>query len=296
MEDKTVGFIGLGSMGYPIARNLIEAGYQLNIYNRTSNKGLPLVKEGAVLTEKPKDILKPNGLFITMLANDQAVESVVFDSEQGLAPYLSPGHIHVSMSTISPTLSARLQSFHKEKGGVYLAAPVFGRPDAAAAKKLWVALAGPQEGKPRAQAVLKFTSQSIFDFGEEAAAANVVKIAGNFLILSAIEAMAEASSLASKCGLDQAKVLQMFSQSFLSCPAYQNYSRIICEERYNPPGFKLKLGLKDLNFVLDTALQTATPMPFASFLQQRLLSAIAKGRGDLDWTALAIQVREEAGL
>ncbi len=197
---ETVGFIGLGNMGEGMARCLLAAGYGLNVYNRTAEKADPLVEAGATRADTPGDVSAPGGVVMTMLADDRALEQVVL-GDSGLLDRLGDGGIHVSLSTVSPLTAQRLAEAHSEHGSVYLAAPVFGRPDAAAAGKLWVVTSGPDAAKERVRPLLEAFSQGIFDFGDDIGAANTVKLAGNFLIIAAMEAMAEAFAMAEKRGI-----------------------------------------------------------------------------------------------
>jgi 3-hydroxyisobutyrate dehydrogenase-like beta-hydroxyacid dehydrogenase len=293
--NEVISFIGLGSMGLPIAMNLLESGYKLRVYNRTAQKAQPLVEKGAELASNPADVVEPNSIAISMLANDQAVEEVVL-SENGILEKLGSGGVHISMSTVSPATAQKLAQQHQQQGSHYLAAPVFGRPDAAAARKLWICLSGNAAAKERALPLLNVLGQKVFDFGEQVGAANVVKLSGNFLIVSALEAMAEAFTLAQKNGIERSQVAELFGQTLFACPIYQNYGRLIAQEQYEPAGFKLSLGLKDVELVLQTAKESQMPMPLASLVRDRLISAVAKGRGDIDWTGLALGVSEEAGL
>ena len=293
--NQVIGFIGLGNMGLPMASNLIEAGYTLQVYNRTPEKARSLVDKGAKLANNPSDVVESEGIVITMLANDQALEAVVL-GENGILEKLGTGGIHLSMSTVSPATAQNLAKYHERRGTHYLAAPVFGRPDAAAAKKLWICLSGNGTAKERVLPVLNRLGQGVFDFGEDVGAANVVKLTGNFLIISAIEAMAEAFTLAEKNGIDRTQVAELFGQTLFACPIYQNYGRMIAQEQYQPAGFKLSLGLKDVTLALQTARDSQMPMPLASLLHDRLMAAVAKGRGDIDWTGLALEISEEAGI
>jgi 3-hydroxyisobutyrate dehydrogenase-like beta-hydroxyacid dehydrogenase len=293
--SERIGFIGLGNMGQPMARNLLKAGFELRVYNRNAAKARPLVELGAQQVSRPSEVAEPGSIVITMVANDSALESVVLGNE-GFLERLGPNGIHLSMSTVSPATAHKLADLHAKHGSIYLAAPVFGRPEAAAARKLWICLSGPQASKERVQPVLNALGQGIFDFGEDPGAANVVKLAGNFLIASAMEGMAEALTLAEKNGIDRSKVIDMLGQTTFACPIYQNYGKAIAEKRYTPPGFYLSLGLKDVGLVLQTADSAKTPMPFASLLHDRFLASVAKGRGDMDWSALALDVSEDAGL
>jgi 3-hydroxyisobutyrate dehydrogenase-like beta-hydroxyacid dehydrogenase len=292
---EQIGFIGLGSMGQPMARNLMEAGYNLRVYNRTVSKAEPLVAQGAQVAARPGEVVEAGGMVITMVADDRALEEVVF-GEGGILERLGPGGVHLSMSTVSPATASRLAGEHARRGSAYVAAPVFGRPEAAAARQLWICVSGPGGAKERARSVLEVLGRGIFDFGEEAGAANVVKLAGNFLIAAALEAMAEVLALAEKSGLSRADVIGMFGQTLFSCPIYQNYGRAIAEKRYLPASFRLSLGLKDMALALQTAADAKVPMPAASLVYDRLLAGVAKGRADMDWTALALGVSEDAGL
>ncbi|MDO8990137.1 MAG: NAD(P)-dependent oxidoreductase [Sideroxyarcus sp.] len=292
--DKTIGFIGLGNMGAPMARNLLRAGYKLRVYNRTSAKAQALADEGAEVVATLRDVVEPGGIVVSMVANDHALDEVVL-GENGIGEVLGAGGIHVSMSTVSPQIAQKLTTYYRRQDAIYLAAPVFGRPEAAAAKMLWICLAGDAGAKERVRPVLKALGQQIFDFGEKPEAANVVKLAGNFLMGAAIEAMAEAFTFAEQNGVAREAVADVVSQTFLACPLYQNFGKAIAARHYQPAGFKLSLGLKDMNLLTDVAATSLTPMPLGDLLHERLLSAMAKGRADMDWTALAMGASEDAG-
>lgn len=289
---EALGFIGLGNMGVPIAANLLQAGYTLRVYNRTGSKAAPLVAKGAALATSPADVAQPGGIVLTMLADDRAVEEVSLPSGS-FVERLGPGGVHVSLSTISPATARRLAEHHAKYKVNYVASPVFGRPEAAAAARLWVCVSGASEARKRVQPLLAAIGQGIFDFGEDAGAANVVKLCGNFLVASAIEALAELLTLAEKNGVSKKAVAELIGK--LS-PLHQGYANQIAERRFEPAGFRLALGLKDINLVLQTAAASAMPMPLASLLHDRWLSAVAKGRADLDWSAIALGVAEDAGL
>ncbi len=294
MADR-IGFIGLGNMGRAIAGTLLRAGYQLQVYNRTAEKATPLVEQGATRVDHPAYTAEPGGIVLTMLADDQAMQSIVVD-EGGILERLGPSGIHLSMSTVSPATARRLAEHHSKYQVAYLAAPVFGRPEAAAARKLWICLSGPQTAKDRVQPILSTLGQGIFDFGEEPGTANVVKLAGNFLLVAAIEALAEALTLGEKNGIDRTKLAAMFGETLFACPAYRIYGDAIARQRYKPAGFTVSLGLKDVNLILQTAAASTMPMPLASLLHDRFWAAMARGRGDLDWAAVALNVAEEAGV
>jgi len=292
--SEMIGFIGLGNMGQAMASSLLKAGYTLTVYNRTLSKAEALTAKSARLAHQPSEAVTKGGIVISMVANDQALEEIVMS--QGFLERLGPGGIHLSMSTVSPETSRKLAQLHTQHGSIYLAAPVFGRPEAAATQKLWICLAGPHLARERVQPVLKALGQGIFDFGEDPGAANIVKLCGNFLILSAMEAMAEALTLAEKNGIARSAVIDMLTHTLFSAPIYQTYGKMIAEKRHTPAGFRQTLGLKDLNLVRDVAEHATMPMPLASLLHDRLLAGIAKGRGDMDWSALSLDVLENAGL
>lgn len=287
-----VGFIGLGHMGQAMARNLIKAGHRLVAYNRTRSKAEAL--EGAEIAERPGDACRGE-VVITMLADDQTVEGVVFGAGNILAA-LGPGKAHISMSTISVALSERLAEAHAEAGQVYLAAPVFGRPDAAAAAKLFIVAAGEAGAIDRYRPLFEAIGQRIFTIGERQSAANVVKLSGNFLITAVLESLGEAFALIRKSGIDEGRYLEILTNTLFSAPIYKTYGAIIAEQRYEPAGFKLSLGLKDIRLALAAAEAKATPMPVASLVRDHFLAAIAQGEGDADWSALARVVARNAGL
>jgi 3-hydroxyisobutyrate dehydrogenase-like beta-hydroxyacid dehydrogenase len=289
------GFIGLGNMGQPMAANLLKAGYSVRAWDRTPARAAALAALGATSVSRPEEAAEAGALIISSLSNDRVLEEVVGANHE-LLRRLGPGGIHVSTSTVAPETSRRLAEGHKRLGVTYLAAPVLGRPDAAAAAKLSIFVSGPGEAKERAQPALHALGQGVFDLGEDPGAANVVKLACNFLLASAIEAMAEALTLAEKNGIGRRYLADLLVQTLFDCPVYRNYGRQIAEQRYQPAQFKLSLGLKDISLVLQTAASRQVPLPLASLLHDHLLAAVAKGRGDLDWTALAGEVSEAAGL
>jgi 3-hydroxyisobutyrate dehydrogenase-like beta-hydroxyacid dehydrogenase len=298
MEDRMtqpVGFIGLGAMGAPMARNLVTAGFDVRVFNRTAAKAQALAGAGARVVSRAAEAAESGGIVATMLTNDAALEEVVV-GDQGIAASLGKGGVHISMSTISPETSRRLAAVHASHGGHYLAAPVFGRPEAAAARKLWICQSGPGGAKQVAKPVLEALGQAVYDFGEDPGAANVVKLCGNFLILSAIEAMAEAFALAEKNGVDRTALAALVGQTMFACPAYQTYGRIVAQRQYEPAGFGLALGLKDIKLVRDTAEAARVPMALSNLLHERLLGSLAKGRENLDWSAIELMVAEGAGL
>ena len=290
---ETVAFFGLGQMGHGMALRLLEGGYKLNLFNRTQAKARRVVQKGGNFFENPAAAAMTAEILISMLADDEAVAAVTTEE---VLQALGVGGIHLSMSTVSPAGAEELSRFHTKHGIQYLACPVFGRPDAARAGKLWLCLAGDEGAKNRVSPLLEAMSQGVYDFGSSPQAANLAKLAGNFLIASAIEAMAEAFSLAEKNGVDPNQVHSILAQTLFACPIYQNYGKLILEQNYSPPGFSLALGYKDMRLVRDTARISEVSMPLASLLEDRFLRSLAKERAGMDWTAIAVDQRESAGL
>ena len=290
-----VSFIGLGSMGLPMARHLLQAGHKLVVYNRTRARADQLRQLNPVVADSPAAAARDADVLITMVADDAALEEVILGPQGALAA-LSRGAIHVSMSTISPALSRRLAELHKAAGQAYVAAPVFGRPEAAEARKLWIVAAGPPQALERCGPVLDAMGQGVIVAGDDPPRANVIKLAGNFLLAAAIEAMGEAFALARKYGVAPAELLDIVNGRLFRSPIYENYGTLIAEERYEPAGFKLKYGLKDVRLALGAADEVAAPMPLASLIRDRYLSGVARGWGDIDWAGLARVAAADAGL
>jgi 3-hydroxyisobutyrate dehydrogenase-like beta-hydroxyacid dehydrogenase len=295
MMAMKIGFIGLGNMGSAMARNLIKAGHTLLVYNRTRSRAEELHKEGAEVAASPAEAASRAEAVITMLADDQAVEGVVFGSE-GMLQSLPADAIHIGMSTISVALSRRLAIAHAEKKQNYVAAPVFGRPDAAAAAKLFIVAAGARQQIERCQSLFDVMGQKTFAAGEEAPQANVVKLTGNFLITTVIEGLAEAFALARKSRIDPSLLLEILTGSLFPAPVYKNYGAMIAAQKFEPAGFKLRLGAKDNRLVLVAAEEVAVPMPMASLLRDHFLAAMAQGLSDADWSAVARIAYQSAGL
>jgi len=289
-----VGFIGLGNMGLPIARNLIKAGHELTVYNRTRSKAEALASAGAKVANSLTEASTAE-VVMTMLADDHAVEQTTFGNG-GILNTLASGGVHLSLSTISTALSRRLTEAHKARGQSFVASPVFGRPDAAEAARLVVVTAGPTEAVERVRPLLEAIARKLFVIGSEPYSANAVKLAGNFLIASMLETLSEAFALARKSGVEPAKFLEILNGSLFQSPIYENYGKIIIAQKFSPPGFALHLGLKDVRLVLAAGDEAAVPMPVASVIRDHFVSGVARGWGDMDWAALAKVVAEDAGL
>ncbi len=292
---QEIGFVGLGAMGLPMAANLLAAGYHLTVYNRTASKAEPLIAKGARRADRAGDVAHPGGIVVSMLADDALVKALV-TGEDALAERIAPDGIHVSMSTVSPATTRELAAYHAMRGSVMVAAPVFGRPNAAQAKQLRICVSGPADARARVRPIIEAMGREVFDFGDNPGAANVVKLAGNFMIAAALEAMGEAVAMMRKSGVDPAAALEMLAKTIFAAPVYQGYGPIIAHGQFTPAGFRLPLGLKDIDLVLQTAGVANAPMPTASLLRDRLISAIAKGRADMDWSAIALGAADDAGL
>jgi 3-hydroxyisobutyrate dehydrogenase-like beta-hydroxyacid dehydrogenase len=289
-----VGFIGLGNMGLPMAANLTKAGHELTVYNRTAEKARPLIDQGARLAKTLADTCKGDVVF-TMLADDSAVERVAF-GEAGIVSSLGKGAIHISSSTISIALSEKLTTEHAKHGQRFISAPVFGRPEAAAAAKLFVVVAGPPDAVERCIPLLESIGQRVFRFGEKPSNANLVKLSGNFLIASTIEALSEVMALVAKGGLNQREYLDFLTSTLFAAPVYKTYGGLIVEKKYTPAGFAAPLGLKDVRLALAAGEGLRVPLPLASLLRDRFLRLLAEGGEDLDWSAISRLAAEDAGL
>ena len=287
-----LAFIGAGNMGSPMERNLLRAGHQVTVYNRTRAHAEPLRQDGAALADSSADAARDAEAIVTMLADDIAVEQTA----QSFVETLARGAIHIGMSTISVACSKRLAERHAARGQVYVAAPVFGRPEAAAAAKLWIVAAGAPESIARCQPVFDALGRGTSVVGADPWLANAVKLSGNFLIAAALESLGEAFALVRKSGGDAGQFLEIVNTALFNSPLYAGYGAAVVKEQFEPAGFKLRLGFKDLRLVQEAAESTAVPMPLAGVLRDRFLAAMARGEGDLDWAALARIAAVHAGL
>jgi 3-hydroxyisobutyrate dehydrogenase-like beta-hydroxyacid dehydrogenase len=289
-----IGFIGLGRMGAGMAHNLLRAGHEVTVYNRTREKAEALSKAGAQVADSPADACRNAEAVFTMLADDAAVEQVVF-GENGVASALAKNAVHIASATISTALARRLDAEHAKRGQSYLSAPVFGRPEAAEGKKLLVVVAGKQQLVEHFGPLFDAVGRQTFVIGPEPWQANALKLCGNFMIASMLESFAEAFATLRKAGVRPQTFLEIMSTLFGS-PVYSNYGRIIVEEAFEPAGFALRLGLKDVRLILQTAEECAAPMPLASLIHDQLVSAMAHGQAEQDWASLAKVAARNAGL
>lgn len=286
--------IGLGQMGTGIAKSVLRAGHRLKVYNRTAGRAQALVNNGAVVVGSVADACSEE-VVMTMLADDAAVEAVAL-GQGGIAASLKPCAVHVSLSTISVALSERLATEHVRLGQEYVAAPVFGRPDAAEAARLAVVAAGKPEAVQRCKPLLEAMGPKVLVAGERPTIANVIKLIGNFLLCSVIESLSEAFALGRKSGVDEELLFEFLTTTLLPAPVYRNYGEAILRKRFEPARFAAPLGLKDIRLVLAAAESRSVPMPVASVLRDRLLTAIARGNGESDWSVLGRIAEEDAGI
>jgi len=289
-----VGFIGLGQMGSGMAANLLKAGHHVTVYNRTPARAEALVAQGATAAASIGEACRGDAV-ITMLANDDAVESVVL-GRGGILANLPASGLHVSSSTISVALSERLTAEHGNAGQRFLAAPVFGRPDMAAAGQLFIVVGGERAAVETAAPLLAAIGQKTFFVSDAPKAANLVKLSGNFLTASLIEAMGEALTLIAKGGVDQRHYLDILTSSLFTAPAYKTYGGLIASGSFEPAGFAAPLGQKDIRLVLAAADDLRVPMPLASLLRDRFLTLMANGGDRLDWSAIGKLPAVDAGI
>lgn len=288
-----IGFVGLGNMGAAMAANLIKAGHEVTVYNRSRQKVDALAAEGARPANSVADACDGDVVF-TMLADDDAVAGVTF-GDGGIVSSLAEAAVHVSSSTISVELSERMTAAHAEARQQFVAAPVFGRQEAARAAKLFVVAAGAPASIQTVSQALDAIGQRTFVVSDEPKTANLVKLSGNFLITSVIESLGEAMALVAKAGVDKHVYLDVLTSTLFSAPVYKTYGELIASERFEPAGFAASLGQKDIRLVLAAAEQLQVPMPVASLIRDRFLTLLARGGSDLDWSAVGAMAAWEAG-
>jgi 3-hydroxyisobutyrate dehydrogenase-like beta-hydroxyacid dehydrogenase len=287
-----IGFIGLGRMGAAMATNLVRAGHDVTVFNRSPGKSTALVHLGAHEATRLPDTCAGSAV-ISMLANDEAASEVAL-GKGGIIDHLPKGAIHVSMSTISVDLSKRLAQAHAEAGQRYVAAPVFGRPDMAAAAKLFIVAAGDPAAVDACQPLFGAMGQKTTLIGTEPSAANLVKLSGNFLLASVIEALGEAVALVGKSGIDPRAYIDFLTSTVFNLPTYKTYGALIAQRQFEPAGFAAPLGYKDIRLTLAAAEKLRVPMPLGSLLHDRFLRLLAQGGESLDWSAIGGLAYEDA--
>jgi 3-hydroxyisobutyrate dehydrogenase-like beta-hydroxyacid dehydrogenase len=282
-------------MGEGMSRRLIAAGNAVAVYNRTHARAEQLRELGAEVAESPRQAAETADVVITMLADDRAVEETIL-APGNVIEGLPEKAVHLSMSTISVALSHRLAAAHRAANQSYVAATVFGRPDAAAEGHLFIVAAGPADDVQRCMPIFDTLGQKTFVAGDEASNANVIKLVGNFMITAVIESLAESFALVRKYNIEPRLMLDVLTSSLFAAPVYGTYGNILVDEKFDPPGFRLPLGMKDNSLVLEAAQAASVPMPLASLVHDHFVSAMATGLGDSDWSAIAAVSYRNAGL
>jgi 3-hydroxyisobutyrate dehydrogenase-like beta-hydroxyacid dehydrogenase len=291
-----VSFIGLGKMGQAMSDRILAAGHEITVYNRTAGKAADIVKRGAKLAPSVADAAKAGEVVVTMLENDAALNEVVFGAG-GLLEAMPKGTIHLAMGTHSLSEVKRLTRAHTDAGQVLVSAPVMGRPPVAAAGQLGIIVGGPPAAVEKCQPLFAAMGRRTFDGGKEPVGAAAAKIANNFVLAAAIEAMGEGFALAEKCGVGGAAFLDVLTDGLFAAPAYKIYGKIIAEKGYfGDPGFTATTGLKDVNLALAAGEAVAVPLPSANVCRDRLLGAIAHGDGDRDWSVMALEQARASGI
>ncbi|MDR0934264.1 MAG: NAD(P)-dependent oxidoreductase [Burkholderiaceae bacterium] len=276
-------FLGIGQMGLGMAARLAQAGLNICVYNRTIEKCAPLREMGATVASTPMEAVANAGIIFTMLSDDAALQSVM---NTEVIKRMPEDAIHISMSTISVALSAQMSKEHTAMGRAYLACPVFGRPDAAAAGQLRLCMAGNLAHKEKVMPYLSPMGK-VWDFGESPENANAVKLAGNFMICSMVELLSEAFLLVENNGVPPGKFAQFISSTLFAAPIVQLYSQLILHADFDNPGFTARLAAKDMSLVRSAAKQSKTLMPFSKIVEERFLEAIKKGLGEKDMTIIS---------
>ncbi len=287
-----VGFIGLGAMGSGMALRLVEAGHKVLVWNRSRGQAEKLAAQGAVLVERLQDAFQADAA-ITMLADDAAITSVILDHD--VLASARTGLIHIVAATISVGFAQELEKIHADRRLAYVAAPVMGRPEVASAGELNILAAGDAASIARVKPLLDAMGKATWVIGAAPHQANVVKLAANFMLASAIESMAESIALARRHDVDPEQLIEIFTSTLFAAAAYQVYGPAILEGVFKP-GFRLTLGLKDVRLVLAAGEQVGAPLPFASVLRDNFVDAIAHGDGDKDWAAVSQVALRRAGL
>jgi 3-hydroxyisobutyrate dehydrogenase-like beta-hydroxyacid dehydrogenase len=281
-------------MGTAMAGRLLEAGHEVTVYNRTPSKAQALIDQGAHLAVRVADACQGDAV-ITMLADDAALEEVVL-GESGVLQSLGERTIHVSMSTTGVALSKKLADLHAAAGRHFVAAPVFGRPDVAAQGKLFIVAAGEADLIDACMPLFGAMGQKTIPISDVPQTANLVKVSGNFLTASVMEALSEAMALIQKAGIDPHRYFELLTSTIFTCPVFTNYGGLIANGKSQPGGFAASLGEKDMRFALAAAETLRVPMPLASLVHHRLQTLIARGGEQVDWSALGQLAANDAGL
>lgn len=288
-----VGFIGLGRMGQALAGRLLETGHSVAVYNRTRAKAEAVAD--AEVVDSIAEVCDGRAVVITMVANDEALDQVAL-GPGGVRDSLATGAIHVCMGTHGVVAIDALDDAHRRAGQAFVAAPVLGRPEVAAQGRLGIVAAGPPEALETCRPVFEAVGRRTFPAGERPAGASAVKLANNFVLGCAIEAMGEAFTLVRTYGIEAQVLQEVMTDGLFAAPAYETYGQIIVDGSFDRVGFTVTLALKDVNLILAAAERAHVPLPSASTYRDRLLTALAHGEGELDWAVLSRQQARASGL
>ena len=289
-----VAMVGLGHMGAPIARNLIAAGYEVSIYNRTALRAAPLAELGAVVGDTPAAAAAEASVVITSLFDDASAIETCRRSD-GLVAAMKRGAVHVSTTTISPACANELQTMHGEAGQRFVAAPVIGRPPAAEAGALIALVAGAADARADAVPIIRTFASRVIEAGDEPGAACTMKLAVNFFVGAVVDLFGQVFAFADK-GQVKADATRELLTTMLANPSLADYLARVAERRFTDPGFETVTGLKDMSLVLARAAELQVPLPYASVVRDHLLTAMATGRDTLDWSVMTDVSRQQAGL
>jgi 3-hydroxyisobutyrate dehydrogenase-like beta-hydroxyacid dehydrogenase len=284
---QSIGFVGLGQMGQPMALNLLRAGFELRVFDVREERLAPLLEWGAQRAPRLEDVTEPGGIVVTMVPDDRTLLQVAL-GEGGILQRIGQDGIHLSLSTVSPEVAAQLAKLYEHQGSYYVSATVLGRPEVAEARQLTLFVSGHPTGRTLVQPVLQAIAQNTYDLGERVELANVFKLGYNFLIAAAIEAMGEAAALVERCGANRARFLRMLVEfPLFKGTVYQGYGHMIGDRDYSDARFPVAMGLKDVELVLHAAERVNLPLPYAGIAYEHLLAAQAAGRSHEDWSVLA---------
>ena len=289
-KSPSVACIGLGRMGTGIARNIQAAGFPLIVFNRTTEKAVPFGTLGATLARCPREAASKADILVTNLMDDASVLGVIM-GDDGILAGMRPGAIHIGTTTISPALSTRLAKLHSEHGSHYVSAPVAGRPDAAAAGKLYTFVAGDAASIERCRPVIESYARQVILLGDDPATAASMKLVGNFFGAGLLELVGQLVVFAEKRGV-LAPIGEMLKALL---PPFQEYWDRIETRNYANPGFTLDGGLKDVTLMLEAAAEVNVPLPCASLIRDKIIAAQARGMSQLDWCCFTEISRLNAG-
>lgn len=281
-------FLGLGNMGLPMVKNLITSGFTVNAYNRSPEKAKLIQSSGVKFFDDPAKAVKESDVVITMLSDDTAVKEI----SEKILPAMKKGSIHLSMSTVAPATATALAKASHDYNVIYLAAPVMGRPPAAEAKQLFILLSGKPEAKEKVQSVLNALGQKIFDYGDDPATANTVKLTMNYMIFVIVELLSEVLLVAEKNGIDKNMLLETMTSTIFGAPVFKIYGPMVAQEKDNPNGFKTKLASKDLRLMQEAAYEKGMDLPLAGVIQSHFAEIMEQQRGDQDVSLLISHLRQ----